>query len=155
MVSASEYDPGGLRSSDRNTEYKFAFQFGYCELSLKNQWGRDKKSNFVIFLVMVAWGRMPCLKLAEIAHFVSLILFRDGRRKLSPRFYFISYFKILSSSFYFWREWGLEVSSVFSCLTLGLVRKTLLRSSASCQKIENVLWKCSVGVFLDCQCVEF
>ena len=71
MVSASEYDSVGLRSSHRNTEFKFAFQFGYCELSLKNQWGRNKKSNFVIFLVMVAWGKMPCLKLSEIPWFYS------------------------------------------------------------------------------------
>ena len=32
--------------------------------------------------------------------------------------------------------------------------KILLRSSASCSKIENVLWKCEVKV-LDRECVEF
>ena len=32
------------------------------------------------------WSRKSCLGLAKIASFVSLILFKDGGRKVSPRF---------------------------------------------------------------------
>ena len=42
--------------------------------------------------VVVAWSRRSYLGLAEIASFVSLILFKDGGRRVSPRFHlFVPY----------------------------------------------------------------
>ena len=60
----------------------------YRELSLKNHCvgGRDRKLNFIIFVVwsaliaglwMVAWSTKFCLGLNKIACFVVLILFKD------------------------------------------------------------------------------
>ena len=55
-------------------EYGFGFKFWYGKPSVKNQWERDRRLNFVIFvvwfaliiggLVLLAWGRKSCLKLA-------------------------------------------------------------------------------------------
>ena len=63
--------------------------------------GRNKRANFVIFLVwytlivggmvsvgvLVAWSIKSCLGPAEIASFVSLVLFKNAGRKLSARFH--------------------------------------------------------------------
>ena len=38
-------------------------------------------------MVVVAWGRKSCIGLAKIASFMFLVLFKDGRCKVSPRFY--------------------------------------------------------------------
>ena len=69
--------------------------------------GRNKRANFVIFLVwytlivggmvsvgvLVAWSIKSCLGPAEIASFVSLVLFKNAGRKVSPRFHlFVSDF---------------------------------------------------------------
>ena len=37
--------------------------------------------------MVVAWGRDYCLGPAEIASFVFLVLFKDGRPSVSPRFH--------------------------------------------------------------------
>ena len=39
MVSKSEFKSSGLRFFPGRREYEFAFQFWYCELYIKNQWG--------------------------------------------------------------------------------------------------------------------
>ena len=69
--------------------------------------GGDRRSNFVIFVVwytlivgrwvlvgmLVAWSRKSCLGLVEITSFLSLVLFKNAGRKVSPRFYlFVSDF---------------------------------------------------------------
>ena len=59
---------------------------------------RNKKPNFIFVVwytlifygfvlvgVLVAWSRKSCLGPAEIASFVSLVLFKNAGRKLSPR----------------------------------------------------------------------
>ena len=61
---------------------RFVFQFQYCKLSVKNQWGRDRRPNFVIFLVwraliaggwvMVAWSKNSCLLPCLLSSFVFL-----------------------------------------------------------------------------------
>ena len=65
-----------------------------------NKW-RNKRANFVIFVVwytlivggsvsvevLVAWSIKSCLGPAEIASFVSLFLFKNAERKVSPRFH--------------------------------------------------------------------
>ena len=68
----------------------------YRELSLKNHCvgGRDRKLNFIIFVVwsaliagmwMVAWSRKYCLGSAEIESFLCLIIFKDGGHRVGPR----------------------------------------------------------------------
>ena len=67
--------------------------------------GRNRRPNFVIFVVwytlivggwvlvgvLVACSRKSCLGPAEIASFLSLVLFKNAGRKVSPRFHlFIS-----------------------------------------------------------------
>ena len=67
----------------------------------------DRRSNFVIFVVwytlivgrwvlvgvLVAWSRKSCLGLVEITSFLSLVLFKNAGRKVSPRFHlFVSDF---------------------------------------------------------------
>ena len=42
---------GGKGSFPGGVNINFVFQFSYQELSVKNQWGRDRGPNFVIFLV--------------------------------------------------------------------------------------------------------
>ena len=79
-----------------------AFQFCYCELSLKNHrvGGRYRKPNFVIYVVwsaliagvwVVAWSRKYCLGSTEIASFVCLVLFKDGGNRVSPRFHLFTF----------------------------------------------------------------
>ena len=63
--------------------------------SFKKQWGRDRRSHFVIFVVwkalivggwmVVAWGRKSYLRPAENSSFVYLVHFKDGGRRLSLR----------------------------------------------------------------------
>ena len=60
---------------------------------------RDRKSNFVIFVVwnalivvgwvLVVWSRKSYLGPAEIIFFVFLVLFKDGGRRVSPRFHLL------------------------------------------------------------------
>ena len=45
----------------------------------------------VLVGVLLAWSRKSCLGPAEIASFVFLILFKDGRRGVSLRFYFFCF----------------------------------------------------------------
>ena len=88
MVSNQNYNLGCLGSFPVGADKKFAFQFSYYELSVKNQWGRDRAPNFVIFLVwgalivtrwvVVAWSRNSCLGPAEIASLVFFVLFKNG-----------------------------------------------------------------------------
>ena len=54
MVDTEEFNFGGPRSFPWTAEHIFVFQFWYCELSVKNQWGRDRNPNFVIFVVWSA-----------------------------------------------------------------------------------------------------
>ena len=67
--------------------------------------GRNKRSNFVIFVVwctlivsglvlvgvLVVWSRKSCLGLAEIASFVYLVLFKNAGREVTPIFHLIVY----------------------------------------------------------------
>ena len=97
MVSTSEFGFGGWRLFPRRTWSMFAFQFWWCELSLKNQWGRDRSSNFIIYVVcsaliasgwvVVAWSKKSCLGPAEIASFVCRVLFKDNGCRMIPRFH--------------------------------------------------------------------
>ena len=83
MGSNLEYIFGGQGSFSEGVDKKFV-----SKLSVKNQWGRERESNYVIFLVwsalivgggmVVAWSRNSCLGPAEIASFVLLVLFREG-----------------------------------------------------------------------------
>ena len=76
-------------------------------LLLNINMGRKKRPNFVILVVwytlivgelvllavLVAWSRTSCLGPAEITSLVSLVLFKNAGRKVSPRFHlFVSDF---------------------------------------------------------------
>ena len=60
---------------------------------LKTNGGRDRRFNFVIFvvwsalivgrLVVVTWGRKSCFRLAEISSLVFLALLKDGMQSES------------------------------------------------------------------------
>ena len=60
---------------------------------------RDRKPNFVIFVVwnalivsewvVLAWSRKSYLKPAEIASYLLLASFKDGRRRVSPRLHLL------------------------------------------------------------------
>ena len=75
----------------------FAFQFWYCELSLKNHRGGDRRPNFISLVVwsdsiggawvVAAWSRNFCLWPAETASFVCLVLFKNRWRRVSPTFH--------------------------------------------------------------------
>ena len=64
---------------------------------LKITEGRDRMPNCVICVVsraligsgrvVVAWSRKCCLGPSEIASFVSQVLFKEGGRKVTPRFH--------------------------------------------------------------------
>ena len=66
-------------------------------LQLKTNWGETEKPYFVIFVVwsylivggwvVVPWTRKCCLGPADIASFLFLLLFKDGERRVSPRFH--------------------------------------------------------------------
>ena len=76
------------------------FNSNIVNLLLNINRGRNKRPNFGIFVVwytlivgglvlvgvLVEWSRKSCLGPAEIAPFVSLVLFENTGRKLSPRF---------------------------------------------------------------------
>ena len=74
MASMSKFDVIDPISFPGVGKYGSACQFWYREPSVKNQWERDRKPNVVIFLVwfaliasglvVLAWGRKSCLKLA-------------------------------------------------------------------------------------------
>ena len=81
-------------------KYDFAFQSDIANLLLNTNGGRNRRPNFVIFvvwytLIVGGWvfgggvGGVEQLKLgqAEIASFVSLVLFKNAGRKVSPRFH--------------------------------------------------------------------
>ena len=74
------------------------FSSDIVNLLLNIKKGRNKRANFVIFVVwytvvgglvsvgvLVAWSIKSCLGPAEIASFVSLVLFKNAGRKVSPR----------------------------------------------------------------------
>ena len=63
---------------------------------LKTKWGRERRLNFVIFVVwsalivrgwvVVGWSRKSCLEPAEISFFCVPGLIQDGGRRVSLRF---------------------------------------------------------------------
>ena len=75
------------------------FNSDIVNLPLNTNGVRNRRYNFVIFVVgytlivvgwvlvgvLVAWSRKSCLGPAEIASFVSLVLFKNAGRKVSPR----------------------------------------------------------------------
>ena len=77
------------------------FNSDIVNLLLNTNEGRNRRPNFVIFVVwytlivggwvlvrvLVSWSRKSCLGPAEIASFVSLVLFKNARRKVNPRFH--------------------------------------------------------------------
>lgn len=54
MVSKSEFNSSGPKSLPVIGEYKLPFQFLYCKPSVKYQWNRGRKFNFVTFGVLSA-----------------------------------------------------------------------------------------------------
>ena len=122
---------------------------------------RDRKSNFVIFViwsalctdewVLVACSRKSCLGPAEFGSFMCLVLFKHGGRSVGRRFHlFVSDVNLFVS------EIRLRIQGEFK-ISLHDPRngKTPLRSFTSCLKIEYVLWKWDEGQYLDRDCVEF
>ena len=81
------------------------FNSDIVNLLLNINKGRNKITNFVIFVVwytlivgglvsvgvLVGWSIKSCLGPAEIASFVSLVLFRNVGHKVSPRFHLFVY----------------------------------------------------------------
>ena len=74
------------------------FNSDIANLLLNIDRSRNKKPNFIFVVwytlifdrfvlvgVLVAWSRKSCLGPAEIAFFVSLVLFKIAGRKVSPR----------------------------------------------------------------------
>ena len=71
------------------------FNSDILNLMLKTNEERDRRSNFVIFVVrsdlivgrrvVLVWSRKSTLGPAEIASFVFLALFQDRGRRVSPR----------------------------------------------------------------------
>ena len=51
MVNTLEFDFGGWRLFTGRVGSIFAFRFWCCELFLKNHWGRERRPNFIIFVV--------------------------------------------------------------------------------------------------------
>ena len=72
------------------------FNSDIVNLLLKTNLGRNRRPNFVVFvvwntlvvgvLVLVVWSRKSCLGPAKIASFVFLILFKIGGPRVSLRF---------------------------------------------------------------------
>ena len=122
--------------------YKSLFFNSDIKNFLKNQWGRDREPDFVIFLVqsplivggwrVVAQSRDSCLGLAEIASFVFLVYSRMGDPALVQDLIFL--FLMLIKEM----RRRCEFKIFLRDLRDG---KILFRSSASCYKIENVLWE--------------
>ena len=89
-----------IRSPVRENMFSL-FNSDIVNLLLNINRGRKKRPNFVIFVVwytlfvgrlvlvgvLVAWSRKSCLGPAEIVSFVSLVLFKNAGRKVSPRFH--------------------------------------------------------------------
>ena len=79
MDSKSKFQFSCPRSSRGREEHGFAFQFWYSESSFNNQWGRDRRPDFVIFVVwsalivdgwvVMAWSKKSCLGPAAILSF--------------------------------------------------------------------------------------
>ena len=145
MVSISEFKSRSLRSFLGRGEYEFACQFWYCEPSVKNQWGRDRRLNYILLFCSlecfncwwVGGGRVEQKVFpgsAEIVSFVFLVLFKDGGRRVSPRFHlFVS--DVSDVLFLFVSNQGnKDVRWVQDLLRGPRGRKTLLTSSASCGK---------------------
>ena len=92
MARKSEFKSNGPGSFPEREEYEFAFQFWYCQPSVKN-----KAKGLTFFLVwsafifggwvVVAWSRKYCLGLTKIASFVFLVLLKDEGCRVSPRFH--------------------------------------------------------------------
>ena len=121
--------------------------------------GRNRGPNFVVFIVLsalivsgwmvVTWSRKSGLRPAEIGSFVFLVLFNGFIRWGTQT-------ESIISSFYFlcWSsEWGGGVSSRFACLTPGTERLSNLLQAV--KKVANKLWKWTVWVYFDGDCVEF
>ena len=66
----------------------------------------------------------PLLGPAEIAFYVFLVLFKDGGRRVNPKFPFFFFLMLIKGT----KRWG--GFKIF--LRSPRYRKTLLRSSASC-----------------------
>ena len=75
--------------------------------------------------MVLAWSRKSYLESAEITSCVFLVLFQDGG----------------------------GLSSRFSCVVQGM--KTYFLNLRKLLKIEYILWKWDVGVYLDCKTMEF
>ena len=113
-----------------NLNYKFTSQFEYCEVSVKNQWGRNQKAQFCSF------SSLECFNCRWAGDFgvEQNILFNAGWSCVFCLPGFIQGWTTQGetniSSLYFWcslRKWAGGVSSRFPCVNTGI-----LRSSASC-----------------------
>ena len=95
---------------------------------------RNRRPNFVIFVawialiaagwVVVKWSRKSCLGPAEIAPFVCLVLFKDGRRSWLAQDFIILFVILIKGM----RRWG-EFRISLRGLRDG---KILIRTSTSC-----------------------
>ena len=84
MVNTWEFDFSRWRSFPRRAGSVFA--------SLKNHWGRSRKSNVIVFVVwsalitgrwvVVTWSKKACLGPAEIPSFLCLVLFKWGTAEM-------------------------------------------------------------------------
>ena len=97
MVCKIESSSNGPRSFPGGGEHVFALQFWFFKPSVKNQWGKGRMPNFVILivwtsLIVVGWvvvarSGKSCLGKAKIVSFVFFTLFKDGERRVSPKFH--------------------------------------------------------------------
>ena len=88
MLNKSDINTVGSRSFPGKGKHAFTFRFWHCEPFVKDQWGRNRGPNLVIFVfcstliiggcVLVAWSRKYCLGTAKTASFVFPVLFKDG-----------------------------------------------------------------------------
>ena len=106
--------------------------------------GRDRRPNFVIFVVrsvlivggwvVVAWSRKSCLGPTEISSFVFLVQFKDGGRMVSLRFdLFISDVNQGNEDLE-----CKKVGSRFSCMAPGMERFSL--------DLQRAVKKCALEV---------
>ena len=88
MVNASGFNTSDRRSFPGEGNMYLLFNSDIMNLLLKTNGERNRRPNFVIFVVwstlivggwvLVAWSLKSCLGPAEIASFVFLVLFKDG-----------------------------------------------------------------------------
>ena len=110
------------------------FNSDIVNLLLNINRGKSKKPNFIILVVwytlivgglvlvgvLVAWSRKSPLGPAEIASFVSLVLFKNAGRDVSPRFHlFVSDVnqgnKTLTIGNFTWSAKGISSKLWYSC----------------------------------------